>query len=298
MKVNSGQATNPLHFQESNQNSMKKIIAIGALGGSGTRAIARILMDAGLYLGDHLNAPLDNLIFTRLFRNKAFRAAATPEAIEQRLGVFQEYMESNHLSHASAKVLLKTSADGLGFMEPVRFHARLLGKILGPKRHRETWGWKEPNTHIYLGEIDACFDNLKYIHVIRHGLDMAFSDNKMQLFNWGPRYGIELAADMPEDEKSYKQLEYWIRTTRDVMEKAQTLRGDFLMLNHSRLCAAPAVEVDRILEFLELEVPDARRAALHRIPRTPDSSGRYRMYDLGIFDQRQIDFVRDMGFDL
>ncbi len=277
---------------------MKKVIAIGALGGSGTRAIARILMDAGLYLGDHLNAPLDNLIFTRLFRNRDFRATASPEAIDRRLGVFQEYMESNHLSLASAGILFKTRADGLGLMERVRFHARLLEKTLGPVRHRETWGWKEPNTHIYLSEIDACFDNLKYLHVLRHGLDMAFSDNKMQLFNWGPRYGIELAADMPEDEKSYKQLEYWIRTTRDVMEKANTLRGDLLMVNHSRLCAAPGREVDRILEFLGLDMPNARRATLHRIPRTPGTSGRYRKHDLGIFDQRQIDFVKDMGFEV
>ena len=277
---------------------MKKVIAIGALGGSGTRAIARILLDAGLYLGDHLNAPLDNLIFTRLFRNRDFRATATPEAIERHLSVFQEYMERNRLSHAGARILARTSVDGLGLMERVKFHARLMEKVLSPERYRETWGWKEPNTHIYLAEIDAFFDNLKYIHVIRHGLDMAFSDNKIQLFNWGPRYGIELAADMPEDEEAYKQLEYWIRTTRDVMEKAKSLRGDFLIVNHSRLCAAPDAEVDRILGFLGLDVPDARRAALHRIPRTPGTSDRYRKHDLGIFDQRQIDFVKDMGFEV
>ena len=48
---------------------MGAVIAIGALGGSGTRAIAQVLMDAGIYLGDSLNNANDNKLFTRLFKN-------------------------------------------------------------------------------------------------------------------------------------------------------------------------------------------------------------------------------------
>lgn len=277
---------------------MKKVIAIGALGGSGTRAIARILIDAGIYMGDYLNPPRDNLIFTRLFKNTAFRENAGQTEIRQRLAVFEEYMETDHLSFSSARILLNTTTDELSLKKRATFYGRLLQKMLAPGKHRRLWGWKEPNTHIYLGEIDAYFDNLKYMHVIRHGLDMAFSNNMMQLFNWGPRYGIELAADMPEEEKSYKQLEYWIRTTRDIMEKSKTLRGDFLMIHHSRLCANPPEQIDRILEFLGLEVQDDRLKTLYSIPRTPGTSGRYKKHDLGIFDQRQIDFIKDMGFEV
>jgi hypothetical protein len=277
---------------------MKKVIAIGALGGSGTRAIAQILIDAGIYMGDYLNSPRDNLIFTRLFKNTEFRRNAGQTEIRQRLAVFEEYMETDRLSFSSARILLNTTIDGLGLPERAGFHGRVLRKLLGPGTHRASWGWKEPNTHIYLDEIDAYFDNLKYMHVIRHGLDMAFSNNKMQLFNWGPRYGIELAADMPEEEKSYKQLEYWIRTTRDIMEKSKTLRGDFLMINHSRLCANPREQVDRILTFLDMKMGDDRRQQLYSIPRTPGTLDRYRKHDLGIFDQRQIDFVKDMGFEV
>lgn len=44
----------------------KKIISIGALGGSGTRAIAQVLIQADVFMGDDLNNSSDNLFFTRL----------------------------------------------------------------------------------------------------------------------------------------------------------------------------------------------------------------------------------------
>lgn len=47
----------------------QKIIAIGAVGGSGTRVVAKIFMDAGVFVGDDLNAQNDNLTFTQLFKN-------------------------------------------------------------------------------------------------------------------------------------------------------------------------------------------------------------------------------------
>jgi hypothetical protein len=37
------------------------------------------------------------------------------------------------------------------------------------------WGWKEPNTHVVLDRLWAELPRLKYVHVRRHGLDMAFS---------------------------------------------------------------------------------------------------------------------------
>lgn len=42
--------------------------AIGGLGGSGTRVFAALLQEAGIYIGDCLNEPLDNLWFTVLIK--------------------------------------------------------------------------------------------------------------------------------------------------------------------------------------------------------------------------------------
>ena len=47
---------------------IKPPVAIGGVGGSGTRLIAQILHEAGFYLGDDLSYAIDNLWFTLLFR--------------------------------------------------------------------------------------------------------------------------------------------------------------------------------------------------------------------------------------
>ena len=43
-------------------------VAIGGVGGSGTRLIAQFLNSLGYYMGDNLNPSADNLWFTLLFK--------------------------------------------------------------------------------------------------------------------------------------------------------------------------------------------------------------------------------------
>ena len=52
-------------MKQINRNSP---VIIGGIGGSGTRVVAEILMRIGIYLGHTLNASLDNLWFTALFK--------------------------------------------------------------------------------------------------------------------------------------------------------------------------------------------------------------------------------------
>jgi len=42
-------------------------VVVGGVGGSGTRVIARMLVNLGYYIGDDLNDALDNLWFVLLF---------------------------------------------------------------------------------------------------------------------------------------------------------------------------------------------------------------------------------------
>ena len=64
---------------------MKKIVAIGALGGSGTRVVAQIISNLGVDIGDNLNYPNDNLIFTALFRAPKWYKNASQTDIRKRL---------------------------------------------------------------------------------------------------------------------------------------------------------------------------------------------------------------------
>ena len=275
---------------------MKKVVAIGALGGSGTRAFAQVLIDAGVYMGDDLNNPNDNLIFTRLFKNPEWYRSASDKDVAQRLAVFHEYMETNSLSLRSAAILIKAS---LG--NPIYRHHRSLARNITKKlfqhpTHREIWGWKEPNTQLYIEQIEEYFPSLKYIYIARHGLDMAFSKNKQQLRNWGFRYDIRINENETSDELAYKQLEFWIRSTRESVRKGREMGSRFLLLNHTDFCMNPEEQVNRLLDFLELDVDVNARNALYKIPEKPPTLDRFKQQNLQIFDRAQLEFVEELGF--
>ena len=77
---------------------LKSNLFIGALGGSGTRVIAQIVNQLGYYIGDDLNKPNDNLVFTRLFKNPEWYKTTDQKEIYSRLEIFDEYMTSQKLS--------------------------------------------------------------------------------------------------------------------------------------------------------------------------------------------------------
>ena len=53
---------------------MRPPVAIGGVGGSGTRLIAEIVNRLGYYIGGDLNSAADNLWFTLLFKRVELRA--------------------------------------------------------------------------------------------------------------------------------------------------------------------------------------------------------------------------------
>ncbi len=278
---------------------MKTVIAIGALGGSGTRALAQILIDAGVYMGDDLNRQNDNLIFTRLFKNPSWYESASKEEITERLNIFKDYMEEDRLDFNSASLLIKASMNNPTLSWPNKTRAlKILRKIFSAPKERSIWGWKEPNTQIYINEISDYFSNLKYVHIVRHGLDMAFSNNKQQLKNWGYKYRIYLNGNESKDEIAYKQMEYWSRSTKDAINKGKNLGDRFLLVNHSIFCEQPVEQVKRLIQFLGLEVRKDRLGYLYEAPKKPPTLDRFKKHDLQIFDKRQIDFVEELGFSL
>jgi hypothetical protein len=159
------------------------------------------------------------------------------------------------------------------------------------------WGWKEPNTHIYLEYLAAYFNNIKYIHTIRHGLDMAFSENQQQLYNWGPTLGLELPKSRSDEPAT--SLKYWLKSNRRVMEIGEKL-GDqkFLVVNFDRLCLSPKSEIQKILSFLNIKRAAENLATVYRIPKIPKSLGRYRAQNISQFDPTDLSELNDLGFSM
>jgi hypothetical protein len=283
-------------------------VVIGGVGGSGTRVIAEIVNKLGFYIGYDLSPERDNLQFLLLFKRPKWysKARYDKNKIFTGLSLFTKSMfhkniprwsELKFLAYAVFEIAISGhnyKGDGRGIWPFVRAWKILTTKNKPPLKLIR-WGWKEPNTHIYIDYLDEYFENFKYIHTIRHGLDMAFSENQQQLYNWGPFFGIAKPQSLPEEPKA--SLKYWLRANRRVFEFGQKLGNQkFLVVNFEKLCMSPEPEIKKIVSFLNIcpSIDDLNKA--YSIPKRPKSLGRYQNFELGQFDGTDLDELKTFGY--
>lgn len=289
-------------------------IAIGGLGGSGTRVIAEILKEVGFFLGSDLNLALDNLTFSLLFkRPKWFLKSTNGDGsdLAKGLAVFEKIMTgSKNLNFEDQRFIFRAAMDwsifgnhfgGIGNsgrgIWPFKRVLRILSSNNPGFSQFPDWGWKEPNTHIYIEFLEHYFENFKYIHVMRHGLDMAFSRNQVQLYNWGDVLGI--AGTSSSVLLPQKALKFWIAANERAIAIGQKFcNGKFLAINFDELCRAPGPEVKRIIDFLEVEINHDKLMKLEQMPQKPKTSGRYKNEDLSLFSEQEIQAVEKFGFEV
>jgi len=280
------------------QTTQFPVISVGALGGSGTRVVAQILMDLGIYMGDILNKSNDNLVFTFLFKNPKWLENAEDYEIYDRLRIFEKYMENEILSgKESMQVVNALLSFELFRRNYIYYPSFIINYYFKKSINHNRWGWKEPNNQIFLPFFIRHFKHLKYIHVVRHGLDMAFSSNKQQLLNWGWKYGLDVnGKNVP---LPHHQLEYWIRSNNQTIEEGhKALDKGFYILNYDQFCINPQDEVPKLLDFLDLTAPENVLNKLISLPKIPNTMGRYKNRDLSIFSKSQLQAVEDLGFSI
>lgn len=290
------------------ENRLIGPVVIGGVGGSGTRIVAELLNKMGFYLGNDLNSANDNLLFTLLFKRPKWFISVSkkPSVIYKRLSIFKKFM-LNHFNlfnkdeiNLIISVIISSlfySHNYLGTGRGLWSYKRFL-KIIKTKADLSNyvgWGWKEPNSHIYIKYLNDYFKNFKYIHVIRNGLDMAYSNNQQQLYNWGYLFCVEI----PKSAKLLPRasLEYWIKSNKKVISFCRHFsKNNFLLINYDNLCSVPSKEIERLINFLGLEIKNINIIKLCSLIKKPISIGRYKKYDLSIFRKEQIDAVRELGF--
>jgi hypothetical protein len=283
-------------------------VAISGGGGSGTRVVAEILKKVNFYIGSDLNSANDNLWFTFLFKRPKWfiKNSDTKLEIFKGLSLFEKAMtgslcpqfdEFNFMMKAALKMVLNehTYLREGNKLWPIK---RVINMVKA-KNHNLSgyigWGWKEPNTHIYIEYLCNHFNNLHYIHVIRHGLDMAYSSNQNQLYNWGKIFGIEV----PDSQKLIPRasLNYWIESNKRATTLGKTLLNErFFIVNFDKLCLNPEHEINLLINFLGIDTKYVNMDELKMLPVLPKSMGRYKNYDITIFSKDEIDAVKKFGF--
>lgn len=285
----------------SNKFKNLKPVAISGVGGSGTRVIAQMLMNLGYYMGSDLNSANDNLWFSLLFcRPNWFinPGKKNRKLISKGLKVFEKVMTGSCLSAGELVFIARASLER-AHRDHDLWPFKRIWTILQPKIIDKSkyigWGWKEPITHIYVEYLREHFKELKFIHVIRNGLDMAYSKNKAQLRSWGWFFGV----DIPNSAKLLPKaaLEYWIKANLRAIAIGEEMGDEkFLLVNFDNLCVSPESEVKRILSFLQIETSGAEFSSLCMLPKKPKSCGRYKQKDLSIFNPEDIMTVLKLGF--
>lgn len=268
-------------------------VAVGGVGGSGTRLIAQVLLELGYYLGGDLNESLDNLWFTLLFKRREV-LDLDAEGFAEALAVFVARMTGGAVLTPRQVVLVRRlAAADRGEHPPEWLRARAETLVTAPAAPAVgPWGWKEPNTHIVIDRLAGLLPGLRYIHVVRNGLDMAHSANQNQLRFWGERFlgpGVEVSPRA--------SLRYWHRVHRRVLDVCAPLGERFLLLDYDRLCADPAGGLRRLVELLGRSLDPERLDRLAGLARPPDSIGRFKRYGLDCFDAEDVAFVAELGFD-
>lgn len=285
-------------------------LVIGGLGGSGTRLVAEIAQELGYFLGRDLNHARDNLWFTLLFKRPRWHPAKTardPRQLDLACAVLERAMTGRGaasgaawsvLAHAAGEAVLGRHGQTRAFTPgwPLAPSARLARALAFPARRDGPWGWKEPNSHVFLQALAGRWPDMRFIYVNRHGLDMAFSRNQAQLHNWGPLYGVAPTGP-PGTPQPRAMLEYWLRALERVAADGPRLLGErFLLLDYDRLATRPAAELPGLLRFLGLDPAATPLERLGALAVASESIGRHRRHDLSIFGPELVEAVRSHGF--
>jgi hypothetical protein len=285
-------------------------VVVGAVGGSGTRVVAEILHRLGVDLGSDLNTACDNWWFTLVGKLPRWDLHATPrrddlmtrafELLEQAMTVRLKPTRSDR--KVVAEVIERCQAVSRRAPLPDdrtrewmhdRGQTLLESRRLGPQ-DAFMWGWKEPNSQLFIRQLHAVFgDRLRYIHVVRDGLYMARSKNQHQIRRWGPAFGIHVEGGSPSPQES---LEYWIRSNEWAISQGEALpAGQFLVVNYDELCATPRQTVRQMVAFLGLDPSEPTMEELASLPHPRPHVGPARDA-VEEFGEGQVDRVRALGF--
>jgi len=250
-------------------------LVIGALGGSGTRAVAEAFERIGYAHGPALNKSRDCLDFTYLFVRTDWMAEPLA-SVRDRLDILRAIAVSG--GHPDAP--------------PLERLTDAITERSGPEGER-AFLIKEPNSHMFADEILDAWPDAAFLFVHRHPLDMAFSDNTNQLKRWGAMLGIDPAryAAMPA-----AQLDVWIRAHEAQLARLERYPGRTTALDYEDFVDAPARSLGAACRALGIDVAaDTLEMACKNVS-MPDSRGRWRQADLSVFTAAQLEYCRAGGW--
>jgi hypothetical protein len=220
-----------------------KPCVIGATGGSGTRVVGRIVRAGGMYVGTNLN-PYEDALDLAGYSDRWINAF-----VQTGLAGISDGTRAEMILDLAA-VLDKHRRD------------------LGPDA--TAWGWKEPRSIYLISFFDSVMPHFRFLHFIRDGRDMAFSENQQQLKKHGDAV---LSDELARGKEPVRSIALWSHVNTQAADFGERHMGErYLRVRFEDLCADPVKTVGCIYDFFglpgDVETPAAE-------VRPPDSLGRW-----------------------
>jgi len=276
-------------------------VVVGGIGGSGTRVIAQLLQSLDFDMGSDLNESLDDLGFTALFKRPSLWPLE--DHVLQLNEALNVYLASRgHKSgswtsqaHQNVRVaeLLKSTHQSNEWIEAGNLSDREQFLTTSGQPIRR-WGWKEPNAHVLLPFLLAALPNMRYIHVTRHGLDMAHSSNQTQLMVWGARL-LGRAVDTRSADDS---LAYWCAAHERLLQLCELADQQILILSFERLFTDADSTLNNLCNFLGL--PNTLATARETLSAldAPQTIGRHRELQRLDVSKANRRLLHRLGYDI
>jgi len=265
-------------------------LAIGGVGGSGTRLVAQWVGQLGYYLGDDLNDADDNLWWSLLFKRRDVLVMPAHE-----LRALQEVFLARLAGTLRITPEVRALVEGVAATPHPKYAAGWLAEraasfLTEPAGTPERWGWKEPNTHVLLEQFLAADPELRYVHLYRNGLEMAFSRNNQQVRTWGP---VLLGRDVTTEPRD--KLAYWCAAHRRMTALAERHHARVLTVRFESLLTHPDEELARIAAFAG--VTPERELAAEFAARLQRPVNRVEEELTDRLDPADLDYLRTVGYD-
>lgn len=212
----------PKHHLVSNYFEKHKIdppIIIGGIGGSGTRLVVKLLREIGVQVGKDLNSSEDAEAFIHIYDN---------------------YIPA-FLNNQDIDLYL--------------FEKDLLNAI---ELHRQDmypgkWVWKNPRSIYLIPLFDRLIPNIRFIHVVRNGLDMVCSSNHSQLDNYGKAI---LNRQVNSLSREIQSLMLWQTVNNSAADYGLCMENRYFLLRYEDVCSNPKEALLPIANALNLSLPE------------------------------------------
>lgn len=268
-------------------------VAVGGIGGSGTRVGARYLQLLGFEIGDDLNDERDNLSFTLLFKHRSILVLPDEEFDELLTILVTRLQQLVPLTPKQMRLVQHCASVGRLQHDLLWLNERAK-KFLAPYDPTPPlrWGWKEPNTHVVIERIFQRIPEIRYIHFYRNPFATAFGGNQNQLQNWGPVFlnrDVELG---PRDS-----LAYWCAVDRRMLCIQAHYPDRVALINLDALCAEP---FNNAVSFCRFSGVDPSSDLLERLVAEVSFTRAHRElpYDYFAFNSEDLDYLESRGFDV